>query len=360
MATFTKLKSGKFRAMVRKKGVYKTATFDDEKQAKRWATDVEHNITRTVTGLQIVPQHVTLGELLRKYMEEVEVRTPSTRYVYTKVAEDRLGQVRLRDLSAQHVDEWVARKLRKAKPVSVRMYLNLLTTPLKWAVAVKHFAIDDQVFKLAIQRMKHNKLRLAGGSRSRVLSPSEEARLRQYWTTCEEAELRGLPMDQLLTFAITTCCRIGETCKVTADDYRPAEDGKHPKLMVRDRKSIGPDPYDTLIPLYGEAETVVLERIAMGFTDVLFPYPPYLVSRVFKTTCAKVSIHDITWHDLRHTGCTRYANMGLSLMELKLISGHKSTKSLEIYVNTNADDVYEKLRQLDPERLRHLMRLAAE
>src|SRR5690606_2589227 len=44
MATFTKLKSGKWRAQVRKYGIYRSATFSRNTEAKAWAAEVERQL----------------------------------------------------------------------------------------------------------------------------------------------------------------------------------------------------------------------------------------------------------------------------------------------------------------------------
>ena len=46
-----------------------------------------------------------------------------------------------------------------------------------------------------------------------------------------------------------------------------------------------------------------------------------------------LDIHDLHFHDLRHEGCSRLAESGLSIPEIQQVSLHDSWSSLQIYVN---------------------------
>ena len=52
------------------------------------------------------------------------------------------------------------------------------------------------------------------------------------------------------------------------------------------------------------------------------------------------------FHDLRHEAISRFFEMGLSIPEVALISGHKDPKMLFRYTNLRATDVAGKLHAL--------------
>ena len=58
----------------------------------------------------------------------------------------------------------------------------------------------------------------------------------------------------------------------------------------------------------------------------------------------RVGIKDIRFHDLRHEAISRFFEMGLSLPEVALISGHKEPRMLMRYTHISASSISPKLR----------------
>ena len=70
MATFSHLPSGKWRAQVRRAGLYRNATFAKKREAETWAAGIEtqaHHIA--ASGFAPIPQGATLEMLIDKYLE---------------------------------------------------------------------------------------------------------------------------------------------------------------------------------------------------------------------------------------------------------------------------------------------------
>ena len=55
---------------------------------------------------------------------------------------------------------------------------------------------------------------------------------------------------------------------------------------------------------------------------------------------------DLRFHDLRHEAISRFFEMGLSVPEVSLISGHKDARMLFRYTHLKAEKVAEKLSEL--------------
>ena len=72
MATFSQLPSRKWRAQVRRAGVYRSATFRTKREAMDWAAGIEAQASHiAVGGYAPLPKGVTLGDLIDKYVEAV-------------------------------------------------------------------------------------------------------------------------------------------------------------------------------------------------------------------------------------------------------------------------------------------------
>jgi len=60
---------------------------------------------------------------------------------------------------------------------------------------------------------------------------------------------------------------------------------------------------------------------------------PYTdVKKSFATACLKAKVHDLEWHDLRATFCTRLAMAGYDAFTIKEIMGHRDMKTTERYI----------------------------
>ena len=51
-------------------------------------------------------------------------------------------------------------------------------------------------------------------------------------------------------------------------------------------------------------------------------------------------ITDLRFHDLRHEAVSRFFEMGMSVLEVALISGHKDVRQLFRYTHLNPENVF--------------------
>jgi integrase len=58
-------------------------------------------------------------------------------------------------------------------------------------------------------------------------------------------------------------------------------------------------------------------------------------------------VQDLGLHDLRHEAISRFFEMGLSVPEVALISGHKDVKMLFRYTHLRPNDVAEKMHRIE-------------
>lgn len=63
---------------------------------------------------------------------------------------------------------------------------------------------------------------------------------------------------------------------------------------------------------------------------------PYTdIKRSFATACRQAQVHNLEWHDLRATFCTRLAIAGYDAFTIKAIMGHRDMKTTERYIRAN-------------------------
>ncbi len=62
-----------------------------------------------------------------------------------------------------------------------------------------------------------------------------------------------------------------------------------------------------------------------------------------ETTKRRAGVDDLRFHDLRHEAISRFFELGLSVPEVALISGHKDYRVLFRYTHLRATDLVDKL-----------------
>lgn len=69
--------------------------------------------------------------------------------------------------------------------------------------------------------------------------------------------------------------------------------------------------------------------------------------RYFNKACERAGVRDCTWHDLRHTFCSRLAMAGIPLRTIQVLAGHKSTETTERYAHLSPGYLQDAVDVLD-------------
>jgi integrase len=77
---------------------------------------------------------------------------------------------------------------------------------------------------------------------------------------------------------------------------------------------------------------------------IIAPTSDYAVRHAWDRLVKRAGIVDLRFHDLRHEAVSRFFEMGLSVPEVALISGHKDYRMLASYNHTDARYVLNKIR----------------
>ena len=95
------------------------------------------------------------------------------------------------------------------------------------------------------------------------------------------------------------------------------------------------------VPLTLKAAKVIANLPA--HTENIFPTSDYAVRHAWDRLIKRASIEDLKFHDLRHEAVSRFFEMGLSVPEVALISGHKDYRMLARYTHMTAENILNKL-----------------
>ncbi len=97
------------------------------------------------------------------------------------------------------------------------------------------------------------------------------------------------------------------------------------------------------VPLSSRA-AALLEALPRSIDGRVLPQEKQGLHSVFRTACRRAGIEDFHWHDLRHESISRFAERGdLSVLELAAISGHKTLRMVQVYVQLHASKLAQKL-----------------
>jgi integrase len=174
--------------------------------------------------------------------------------------------------------------------------------------------------------------------------------LRQGLQARQEHRTAHIPYLTILDFAIATCMRIGEICRITWKDFK--EDNK--TLIIRNRKH-PIAPFDQTIPLIGGAYELLRERKlkamnsrCFSLEDRIFPYKAESVGAGWTNTRKKLiaehhNLERIVFHDLRAHGATKLLKEGWDIKMVQIVTGHTNLNVLsKIYARIDPEDVIEE------------------
>ena len=99
----------------------------------------------------------------------------------------------------------------------------------------------------------------------------------------------------------------------------------------------------------GEDRRVPLTKTAKGVLSRLpankervFPISATCLRLAWNRARKKAGITDLRFHDLRHEAVSRFFEIGMSVPEVALISGHKDVRQLFRYTHLNPENMFKK------------------
>jgi len=328
MATITKRGGGWF-AQIRRKG-YPTQykTFRLKADAVAWAREREGAIDggavpRGSRGLTAT----TLGAVLRRYIREV---TPTKRSADTermrleKLQRDPVCDLDLASLSAHAISAYRDRRLVEVKPATVRRELALLHHAL-------HVAGREWGYGLATNPIALVTPPSVDDARDRRLRVGELERLEEAMATTRNPLVRPVVL-----LAIETAMRRAEILNLRRRDLDFAQRTVHIPWSKTGKSRT--------IPLTGAALSILnTQAHRAGGGELLFPISPNALRLAWERIRSRAKLSDLRFHDLRHEAISRFCELGLSMAEVALISGHRDYRMLARYTHLHPVEVARKL-----------------
>jgi len=328
MATIRK-RMDRWQVQVRRQGQRSlTKTFGLRKDAEAWARHIEVQADRNE-----LPQSkhdpklldgVTLGDLVRRYIDEVcsKKRSYAVEQVVLEaflrhpLCKKPVLQITTRDFAAYRDERLQSIKSntlgRQLTPI--RHLFEVAKTD--WDLPIR----DNPVASLCLEK--------GDTARERRLRAGEWDRL------VEAARTRKNPnVLPVMRFALATAMRRGEILGMQWDHL----DGDNRSLLIPQTKN----GHARIIPLSQEALSI-LEYGSCNSSSV-FPISANAFRLSWQRIKTIAEVDDLRFHDLRHEAISRFFEMGLSVPEVALISGHRDARMLFRYTHPMVQAVGAKL-----------------
>ena len=300
-----------------------TKSFKSKSDAKLWIDELERKLHSAPIPDIPIDRKIALGELLIKYADEV---SPSHKGCVAEtcrlksIARRWIGELDIRYLTKQHFIQYRDDRITVVTGSSVGSELALMkrvldTAVKKWGYGIPYNPIKDIEFpKGSTARTR----RLLGDEKERLLTAASSQ--------------RNIYITSIVEFAIETGMRRSEILKLRWCDV----DLVNGFASLYDTKN----GEDRRVPLTRRC-IEVLKTVPQTHEQV-FPISATCLRLAWNRARNKAGITDLRFHDLRHEAVSRFFEMGLSVPEVALISGHKDVRQLFRYTHLNPENVFKK------------------
>jgi len=325
MATIRK-RGAKWQVQVRRVGHRPLSrSFHILKDAEAWARHIEVQADRgKLPRDPRVLNTITLGELVERYRDSVSVRKRGydvERIVLTAFLRHALCRKRLSEIGADDFASYRDERLKAIKPSTLKREF----APLR---NLFELARDEWGLPLQENPIAKVRLRASQPRRERRLKPGELERI------CEAAKsCRNRLILPIILTAVSTGMRRSEILRLRWDDL----DGTNRSLLIRHPKNNQP----RTIPLTKAALATLFGVEATS--GRIFPITANAFRLAWDRVKARTGITDLHFHDLRHEAISRFFELGLSVPEVALISGHRDARMLFRYTHPVRMRIIDKL-----------------
>ncbi len=326
MATFRK-RGSRWQIQVRRKGFRaRSKTFDQRRDAERWATLQERDFdmleSRGETD-SAVPD-MSVGELLSRYRLTVVPRkrcAASEAYLVAAMERREIARLQVGILTTGNVAAYRDMRLREIGPAGVARELRLLQHALETARTAWGFTG-------LVNPVKDVRKPTEPRGRERRLELGEEQALLHAVGQCQ-----NLFVSAVVKFALATAMRQGEILSL---QWRHCDFEARVATLPHTKN--------------GRVRTVPLSRAAMEVllslprgSATVFDLSREALKQAWARALTRAGLTDLHFHDLRHEAISRFFELGLEMPEVMMVSGHTDPRMLIRYTHLNARRLVAKL-----------------
>ena len=302
--------------------------------AVRWSREQERLVDLGLHSVALVAHSpVMLSALMDRYQREITPSKRSSSDIFVlKQLQRHMGELSVEALTPLVVAKYRDDRLRTVSGSTVRKELTLLSHVLK--VARNEWGTPNVDPVASVRKPASAK------GRTRRPSLEELASLNQALQQC-----RNPLVKDVFLFALATGMRRGEVLSLQCADVDLSS--KTALLRMTKNGEVRTVPLSPKAMLLLEGLHQTRQRLAQGLggasCDLVFPISANAFRLAWERVRKRAGVVDLRFHDMRHEAISRFFEMGLSVPEVALISGHKDARMLFRYTHLRAVDVARKL-----------------
>ncbi len=299
-----------------------TKSFRKKSDAMRWVQELEQTLRNSPLP-RASANDVSLLDLLQRYGLEVSSQLKDSKKEFYKLnlyARHPIAQNRLSNLTPLHFEHLRDERLKQVSSGTVHADFMLLRRVFKTALRKWGYGLASNPIEQVQIPSPHKprKRRLIGDEKERLLTAASSQ--------------RNIYIAPIIEFAIETGMRRSEILNLRWINV----DLDNGFAFLFDTKN----GEDRRVPLTKAARDVLASLPAQN--ERVFPISANCVRLAWERTRKKTGISDLRFHDLRHEAVSRFFEMGMSVPEVALISGHKDVRQLFRYTHLNPTNVFKK------------------
>ena len=301
-----------------------TRTFTLKSDAQQWAREAEIALEKGELLQKPKVSHITLEGAAKRYLEEIAIHhkgVASERYRLLAMA-DRLGKTKpINTITSKDISSYKVERQQEVTSASVRRELNLLsslfeTAKNEWGI----IALNNPV--TTVKRPSDSV------ARDRRLTPKEEEQM-----LLESLRIGSQQLHLAILIALNTGMRQGEILKLKWNDI----DFDRNQITLRDTKNGS----NRVIVLSSVLKDVLVEIPKTN--ETLFTITSSGLQQAFRKLRTRLQIRNLRFHDLRHEAISSFFEIGLSVPEVQLMSGHRTLDQLMRYSHSSLQNIQTKL-----------------
>lgn len=350
MATIERRGTGRFRAVIRRKGTEPLrCTFPTRALAEQWAREIESKLHNGEAVIGTEARRTTLLDALDRYLREVTPTKRGKRQETGRIRRLKTHPLAARTLAQITGTEVATYRDSRLAGVPYDRFVtdraaNLTPThhngdpkPVSTNTVRLELAVISNLYKIAmtewgmaglVNPVKQVRKPKPGKPRDRRLHGDEEERLL--------AEASPI-LKQAIILAIETAMRRSELAGLKRADI----DLLRRTVRLQDTKN-----GDTrLVPLSPRA-LEALKALPVRLDGYLLGWPATVkddLTHDFGALCTTLGLPGLRFHDLRHEAISRLFERGWSIAEVAAVSGHKTWTQLRRYTQLRAENLALKM-----------------
>ena len=298
-------------------------TFQTKRQAQQWIQETETAIRSKELGIAERP-NLTLAEACELYTRTISANHKGHHieaYRLAKIASAAIGTLQLHCIERHHIQAHFEARGQVVSPSTLRREFLLLKRLLT-------VAIEQWNTPIKSHPMQHLHAPPNAHNRTRRVSKTE-------WKAILEAanQQRNPLVPAVIQFAYETGMRRSEILNLRPSDI----DLDMQTALLHDTKNGTP----RTVPLSPEAIRIV-QRHLQDCQDCVFNISPNAIRQAWQRILRKTGIQNLRFHDLRHEAVSRFFEMGMTIAEVQVISGHQDIRQLFRYTHLKASTIAEK------------------